>query len=170
MTRVITPRLGLEPRYVAGPPKRFAQAIGAVFSVTAVVLTYGVGSFFAAQIVLGLPRGRRLARSVRGLLPRLLDLRPPDAAGIIPEEVCERCNDIWGTGSARRSADDGRDRDRRGQAGPRSARRGPATRPPIVVIAAFIALAALAIAASRSSLSIGAPPVRSDRSDDGGAR
>src|ERR1700734_541113 len=30
VTRVVTPRLGLRERPVAGPPKRFAQAIGVV--------------------------------------------------------------------------------------------------------------------------------------------
>ena len=99
VTRVVTPRLGLAPRYVAGPPKRFAQAIGVLFSVTAVVLTYPVGSFFAAQVVLGLLlvaasleafAGFCLGCWVFGLLMQ---------AGVIPEEVCERCNDIWGTGT-----------------------------------------------------------------------
>src|SRR5271165_8010 len=37
-TRVVTPRLGVAPRPVAGPPKRFAQAIGVAFSSAAVVL------------------------------------------------------------------------------------------------------------------------------------
>src|SRR5580692_4629174 len=38
VTRIITPRLPLAARLVPGPPKRFAQAIGAVFSVSAAVL------------------------------------------------------------------------------------------------------------------------------------
>src|SRR3954467_13325450 len=54
VTRVITPRLHVEPKYVAGPPKRFAQAIGVAFSVTALVLTYGFDEFGAAKVVLGL--------------------------------------------------------------------------------------------------------------------
>src|ERR1700754_2734176 len=36
-TRVIAPRLGT-PRYVSGPPKRFAQGMGAAFSTAAAVL------------------------------------------------------------------------------------------------------------------------------------
>ena len=35
VTRVITPRLPVAARPVPGPPKRFAQGIGAVFSVLA---------------------------------------------------------------------------------------------------------------------------------------
>src|SRR3954471_7207688 len=37
VTRVVTPRLGVAPKAVPGPPKRFAQGIGAVLSVTAAV-------------------------------------------------------------------------------------------------------------------------------------
>lgn len=99
VTRVITPRLDIEPRLVAGPPKRFAQGIGAAFTVTAAVLTYGFDGFGAAQVVLGVLvvaasleafAGFCLGCWAFGLLMR---------AGVIPEEVCERCNDLWGTGS-----------------------------------------------------------------------
>src|SRR5215204_3674527 len=53
VTRVVTPRLGLEPRFVPGPPKRFAQGVGVVFSATAAVLTFGFDEWTAAQVVLG---------------------------------------------------------------------------------------------------------------------
>src|SRR5438105_15192878 len=54
VTRVITPRLPVAPKLVAGPPKRFAQGIGVVFSVTAAVLALGFGARGAADVVLGL--------------------------------------------------------------------------------------------------------------------
>src|SRR5439155_16585709 len=38
VTRVLVPALPFEKREVPGPPKRFAQAIGAVFTVTAATL------------------------------------------------------------------------------------------------------------------------------------
>ena len=50
VTRVGTPRLGLEPRPVPGPPKRFAQGIGATLSVTAAVLALRVRGAGAADI------------------------------------------------------------------------------------------------------------------------
>jgi hypothetical protein len=34
VTRVVTPRLGIAERPVAGPPKRFAQGMGVAFSAT----------------------------------------------------------------------------------------------------------------------------------------
>src|SRR6266480_1338444 len=43
VTRGITPRLPLEERPVAGPPKRFAQGIGATLSLTAAVISRGLG-------------------------------------------------------------------------------------------------------------------------------
>src|SRR6266576_2187088 len=53
VTRVITPRLHVEPRPVPGPPKRFAQAMGVAFSVTAAVLALGFGLRGAAYAVMG---------------------------------------------------------------------------------------------------------------------
>ena len=37
-TQVITPKLSLEHRLVPGPPKRFAQGVGAAFTISASVL------------------------------------------------------------------------------------------------------------------------------------
>ena len=51
-TRVIAPRLG-EPKLVAGPPKRFAQSIGAVVTLSGVAfLAAGVPG--GTQVLLGL--------------------------------------------------------------------------------------------------------------------
>src|SRR3984957_19305666 len=52
-TRLIAPRLG-PPRLVAGPPKRFAQAMGVAFSSAAVVLWFGFGEHLAAWALIGL--------------------------------------------------------------------------------------------------------------------
>ncbi len=96
VTRVATPALGRPPRPVPGPPKRFAQAIGAVLSSTAAVLALGFGLRGAAYAVLGALvvaasleafAGYCLGCKIFALLMR---------AGVIPPEVCERCNDLWG--------------------------------------------------------------------------
>src|SRR5438105_9649069 len=62
VTKVVTPRLKVEPKPVPGPPKRFAQGIGVAFSVTALVLTI-TGHWFGAQIVLGLLAGAAFLES-----------------------------------------------------------------------------------------------------------
>ena len=93
--RVIAPRLG-EPKYVPGPPKRFAQAMGTVMSSVALVLALVVGSHAAADVVLvmfvvaaGLESlaGYCLGCKVFGLLMRV---------GVVPDSVCVECADITG--------------------------------------------------------------------------
>ena len=52
VTRVVTPWLAQQPRLVPGLPKRFAQGIGAVLSVSAAVLAL-LGLHGAADALLG---------------------------------------------------------------------------------------------------------------------
>ena len=99
VTRVVTPRLGLRERPVAGPPKRFAQAIGVVFSVTALILT-GLGSWTAAEVILALLATAAFLESALGLCLGCKAFAVLMRAGVVPEEVCERCNDIWATHGA----------------------------------------------------------------------
>jgi hypothetical protein len=91
-TKVVAPRLG-PPREVAGPPKRFAQGMGAAITTLGVVaLALGWGTvtavLLAALVVaatleaaLGLCIGCRIF----GLLIR---------TGVVPETVCLECADI----------------------------------------------------------------------------
>jgi len=53
-TRVITPRLRVTPRLVSGPPKRFAQALGAAVSALTLVLYYALAWHIAAFVLAGL--------------------------------------------------------------------------------------------------------------------
>jgi Domain of unknown function (DUF4395) len=90
---VVAPRLGAA-RPVPGPPKRFAQLMGAVMSTAALVLALVMGDHTAADVVLilflpaaGLESiaGYCVGCKVFGLLMR---------AGVIPETVCAECADI----------------------------------------------------------------------------
>jgi len=94
VTRVITPRLGFAERPVAGPPKRFAQGIGVVFSLTAVVLT-ALGYWGAAQLVLGFLVVAAFLESALGLCLGCRVFALLMRVGMVPDEVCERCNNIW---------------------------------------------------------------------------
>jgi hypothetical protein len=94
VTRVITPRTGLAERQVAGPPKRFAQGMGVAFSLTAVVLT-ALGYWGAAQGVLGLLAAAAFLESALGLCLGCKVFAVLMRVGMVPEEVCERCNNIW---------------------------------------------------------------------------
>ena len=93
-TRVITPRLPVQPKYVAGPPKRFAQGIGAAFSVTALILTIA-GEWTAARVVLALLVAAATLESVFAICLGCMAFGLLMRAGVVPEEVCERCNNIW---------------------------------------------------------------------------
>jgi hypothetical protein len=96
VTRVVTPRLPIAPRLVSGPPKRFAQGMGVAFSVTALILT-GLGFWGAAQIVLSVLVAAALLESVLGLCLGCKVFAVLIRFGFVPEEVCEKCNNIWAT-------------------------------------------------------------------------
>jgi hypothetical protein len=90
---VIAPRLG-ERKPVSGPPKRFAQLLGAVMSSAALVLALVAGDRSAADavLILFLPAaglesivGYCLGCKIFGLLMRV---------GLVPETVCAECADI----------------------------------------------------------------------------
>ena len=94
VTRVITPRLRVEPRPVPGPPKRFAQGIGAVVSVTAAVLAVGMHQRGPGYVVLGLLIVAATLESVFAYCIGCKLFALLMRAGIIPEDVCERCLDL----------------------------------------------------------------------------
>ncbi len=96
VTRVVTPRLGLRERPVAGPPKRFAQGIGAAFSLTALVLA-GLGYWTGAEVFLALLAVAALLESVFALCLGCKAFAVLMRVGIVPDEVCERCTNIWAT-------------------------------------------------------------------------
>ena len=93
VTRVVTPRLRIPERPVPGPPKRFAQGVGVAFSVTALVLS-GLGYWTAAEVMLALLASAAFLESAFGLCLGCKVFAVLIRAGVVPEEVCERCNDI----------------------------------------------------------------------------
>ncbi len=95
VTRVLTPRLPFAPKYVAGPPKRFAQGIGATLSLGAVVAYYGFGSTGAAYALVALIIIAATLESVFALCLGCRIFAALIRLGVIPEEICERCNNIW---------------------------------------------------------------------------
>ena len=92
-TRVVAPRLG-PPKEVAGPPKRFAQGMGAAIT-TLGSLAWLLGLGTVADVLLAMLVVAATLESVFayclgcqifGLLMR---------AGVVPEDVCAECGDIW---------------------------------------------------------------------------
>ena len=93
-TRVLVPLFGNHVREVAGPPKRFAQAVGLVFSVTALLLYYALGLPVAAYGVLGVLVFFAVLAAVVGFCTGCFVFGYMMKWGIIPEETCEKCNNL----------------------------------------------------------------------------
>jgi hypothetical protein len=96
-TRVVAPRLGT-PKPVPGPPKRFAQAMGAAMSTTALVLSLGLGLDTAATVVLVTLAGAASLEAFAGFCLGCEIFRVLMRAGVIPDTVCAECADIWSRG------------------------------------------------------------------------
>lgn len=93
VNRLLVPRMSMPAKFVPGPPKRFAQGIGAVLSVGALVAQL-VG-FPALAILLVAAIG--LAASLESVLAVCIGCRifaRLMAAGLVPASVCEACNGL----------------------------------------------------------------------------
>ncbi len=93
VTRVLRPRLPLRPRLVPGPPKRFAQGIGAALSSVALVLAL-VGLEGGARVVVALVVVAASLESVLGFCVGCVIFGELMRRGVVPDAVCEACNDI----------------------------------------------------------------------------
>ncbi|QIM23145.1 DUF4395 domain-containing protein [Phycicoccus sp. HDW14] len=91
-TRVIAPRLG-EPVLVAGPPKRFAQAVGFVFTLAASV-ALALGSSVVSVGLLVVLLVFATLESVVGFCAGCFVFGYLMRWGVVPEETCAACNDI----------------------------------------------------------------------------
>jgi hypothetical protein len=90
-TRVAAPRLGT--KLVPGPPKRFAQGIGAVVTVSA-ALAWWAGAPVLTFALVGLIVIAAALESVFAYCIGCRAFAVLMRAGIIPADVCEACNDL----------------------------------------------------------------------------
>ena len=95
VTRVVRPRLRIAPRPVPGPPKRFAQGIGAVFSLTVAGLALVLHQWGAAQVALGLLAGAAFLEAAFAFCLGCHIFAGLMRTGLVPRDVCERCDDLW---------------------------------------------------------------------------
>lgn len=95
--RVIVPAMKRPGKYVAGPPKRFAQSIGLALTVPAAILHLGFSLVTPAYILVGIVLIFALLESALGfcagcfVFSRLMDI------GVIPKDTCEKCADLSAT-------------------------------------------------------------------------
>lgn len=93
-TRVVTPRLHLAHRYSPGPAKRFAQSIGAAFTVAATVLWYAFGAHAAALALVALIALFASLEAAFGLCVGCRAFYLGMRLGLVPPSVCEDCNRV----------------------------------------------------------------------------
>ena len=89
-TRVIVPALGNPTKLVAGPPKRFAQTIGLVFSATAFIMLM-LDFVLIFQIILSILVIFALLESLAGFCAGCFVFNYLMEWKIIPQSVCESC-------------------------------------------------------------------------------
>ena len=92
-TRVIAPRLG-PPKPVPGPPKRFAQALGAVMTIAIALFALVVGNHDVADALLG---AMIVASGLESIFAYCLGCRIFALlmrAGMIPRSVCLECANL----------------------------------------------------------------------------
>lgn len=94
VTRVVTPRLPVAARLVPGPPKRFAQAIGAVLSVTAAVLHFGFAATGPALVLVAMITAAATLEAAFGLCLGCLLFNRLITMGVIPPHTCSACADL----------------------------------------------------------------------------
>lgn len=94
VTKVVTPRLPIEPKLVPGPPKRFAQGIGAVLSVSALVSWAAFGNTTAALVLVAAVTIAATLESVFAYCLGCKAFALLMRVGVIPPDVCEACNDL----------------------------------------------------------------------------
>jgi hypothetical protein len=92
-TVVAGPRLGA-PRYVPGPPKRFAQAIGAAVTTTAAVFALALGWTTAAEVLTAMMVVFAALESALALCVGCKIFGALMAAGLVPDDVCAECANI----------------------------------------------------------------------------
>lgn len=94
VTRWVTPRLGVHGPLVPGPPKRFAQGIGATLSVAALVAAYGFGRPGVAWALVAAVLIAATLESVFAVCLGCVAFAALMRVGVIPESVCRECADL----------------------------------------------------------------------------
>jgi Domain of unknown function (DUF4395) len=91
-TRVVAPRLG-PPREVPGPPKRFAQALGAAMT-TAGALAYLLGAPTVSAVLLALLAAAATLEAALAFCLGCQIFALLMRAGLVPERTCRECADL----------------------------------------------------------------------------
>jgi uncharacterized protein DUF4395 len=91
-TRVAAPRLG-EPTYVPGPPKRFAQGMGAAITTAALIL-WLAGATTAVDVLLAMLVVAAGLESIFAICLGCQIFAVLMRIGLIPDRICLECANI----------------------------------------------------------------------------
>jgi hypothetical protein len=90
-TRVILPALGNPKRPTPGPPKRFSQAVGVVFSVTALLLLISMETAAPAKALVAVLTIFASLEAFVGFCAGCFAFSQMIRFGVVPESVCREC-------------------------------------------------------------------------------
>ncbi len=105
LAAAVRPRIRAAARPTAGPPKRFAAAIGAVMTVAATLTWYVAGWHTATWVIGAVMVVFPALEAGLGLCVGCLVFSWLMRGGFIPRSVCEECADITLRLSARKRAE-----------------------------------------------------------------
>lgn len=93
VTRILAPLLAkkVKPQFCPGPPKRFAQSIGAFMTTSAIFAVIFADSTLIARVLVGAIVIASSLESLAGFCIGCWIFSKLMAWKIIPESVCERC-------------------------------------------------------------------------------
>ena len=90
VTKFLVPKLNLDEKLVPGPPKRFAQSIGLIFS-TLIFIFWLINFHIICIVLLSVLSVFAFLESVLGYCFACKVFQVLISVGLIPEDVCERC-------------------------------------------------------------------------------
>lgn len=94
VTRVIVPRLPVRSKLVAGPPKRFAQGIGATLALAACIAAFGFDAETTARVLTAMIAIAAFLESAFAFCLGCAMFSSLMRIGVIPQSVCAECADI----------------------------------------------------------------------------
>ena len=93
VTKFLVPKLNFQEKLVPGPPKRFAQGVGLIFSLSTVV-TFVFGFVNFSIILISVLTLFACLEAFMGFCAGCKVFKILMYLKIIPEEVCERCSNL----------------------------------------------------------------------------
>ena len=93
VTKLLVPKLNFQEKLVPGPPKRFAQGVGLIFSLSTVV-TFLFGFVNFSIILISVLTLFACLEAFIGFCAGCKVFKILMYLKIIPEDVCERCSNL----------------------------------------------------------------------------